>query len=289
MDLQQLQNFLIIAQEENITHAAEYLHISQPALSRQVKALEAEFGKPLLNRENKRVTLTNDGLLLRRRATEIIKLVNKTNHEMLTDHTTLAGDVLLGVSETDAIRDVGHYVHQLNQRGAQLTLKLRNGDNEAVLNMVNNGLVDLGLYFGKIDHHVFNAVEFSAPDHFGVLMPRNHPLAHKTTLTPNDLRNQPLILYQPALDDHSLQDWFQQDTRELNVTGTFGMYLSAKKLVESGLGIALVFDDLVDYHDTELVCRPITPAITVRPHLIWKKYQLFSGPAQALLDLIQAT
>lgn len=287
MDLQQLQNFLIIAQEENITHAAEYLHLSQPALSRQIKALEAEFGKPLLIRENKRVTLTKAGVLLRKRANEITKLVTKTSNELQAETHDLAGDILLGVSETDAIRGVGQLATQLTSQHPKITLKLRNGDNDAILNMVNSGLVDMGLYFGEIDQNTFNYLQLPQLNRFGALMPRNHPLAKRSVLTPNDLRTQPLILYQAALDNHQLQDWFQQDTNELNISGTFGMYLSAKKLVESGLGIALVFDDLVDYRHADLVCRPITPAITTKVNLIWKKYQIFSDPAQALLDLIK--
>lgn len=287
MDLQQLQNFLIIAQEENITHAAEYLHLSQPALSRQVKALEAEFGKPLLVRENKRVTLTKAGVLLRKRANEITKLVAKTSNELQTDENEITGDILLGVSETDAIRVIGQLANQLFSHHPKMTLKLRNGDNDAVLSMVNSGLVDMGLYFGDIDQNIFDHLQLPQVNRFGALMPRNHPLAKQAALTPNDLRTQPLILYQAALDNHELQDWFQQDTNELNIAGTFGMYLSAKKLVESGLGIALVFDDLVDYHDNDLVCLPIVPAITTSVSLIWKKYQIFSNSAQALLDLIK--
>lgn len=287
MDLQQLQNFLIIAQEENITHAAEYLHISQPALSRQIQALENEFGKKLLKRENKRVTLTSDGMLLRRRANEIIKLVAKTNDEMLNTHDELSGDILIGVSETNAIQYIGNCFNELAQANPQITLKLRNGDNDAILDMVNNGLVDMGLYFGQIDQHIFNHIKLPSVNSFGALMSRDHPLATKKIITPNDLRRERLILYQGSLDDHSLQEWFQQDTNELNITGTFGMYLSAKKMVESGLGIALAFDDLVDYQNSDLVCKPITPRISVGVNLIWKKYQIFSDASQALLDLIE--
>lgn len=237
MDIQQLQNFLIVAQEENITHAADYLHISQPALSRQIKALEAEFGKALLKRENKRVTLTADGLLLKRRAREILKLVTKTDREMRRNRDTLSGDILLGVSETDAIRDIGHCFGELIQNHPNVTLKLRNGDNAAVLSMVNNGLVDMGVYFGRLDDHLLNHVELPTLNRFGALMPRTHRLATQAVITPNDLRRESLILYQDALDDHSLQRWFNQDPQQLNVTGTFGMYLSAQKMVESGLGI----------------------------------------------------
>lgn len=287
MDLHQLQNFLIIAQEENMTHAADYLHISQPTLSRQVKALETEFGKPLLYRESKKVTLTQDGVLLRKRATEILHLVDKTTDELTTSHQELSGDILLGVSETDAIKDISQRAAHLIEQNPKVTLKLRNGDNHAILGMVNNGIVDLGLYFGQVDSSTFNAIRFPEANRYVAIMPRQHPLATKTVLTPNDLLHQSLILYQAALDDHSLSEWFQREISELHVAGTFGMYLSAQKMVEGGLGIALVLDNLVDYHDTNLVCRPISPEITVNVSLIWKKYQVFSDTAQAFLNLIK--
>lgn len=288
MDLQQLKNFLVIAQEENITHAASYLHLSQPALSRQVKALEAEFGQPLLIREAKKVTLTKAGILLRKRAVEMTTLMAKTTAELTTSTHTLSGDILLGVSETDAIRTIGQAAGHVIREHPQVTLKLRNGDNTAVLDMVNSGVVDLGLYFGPIDQNIFNHLALPKVNRFGALMPRNHPLAAKAVLTPADLATQSLILYQAALDDNALPDWFHRTADDLNIAGTFDMYLSAKKLVESGLGIALVFDDLVDYTDTNLTCRPITPAITVGVNLIWKKYQIFSDTTQTFLAMVKA-
>lgn len=287
MDLQQLKNFLIIAQEENMTHAADYLHVSQPTLSRQVKALENEFGKPLLYRESKKVTLTQDGVLLRKRATEILHLVDKTTDELMVSHNELSGDILLGVSETEAIKYVSHCAAPLIERHPKITLKLRNGDNDAVLGMVNSGIVDLGLYFGQVDQATFNSIDLPDVNRYVALMPRQHPLATKAVLAPADLIHQSLILYQAALDDHSLSEWFHRETADLHITGTFGMYLSAQKMVEGGLGIALVLDNLVDYHDTDLICRPITPEINVNVSLIWKKYQVFSDTTQAFLNLIK--
>lgn len=288
MDLQQLQNFLIVAQEENITHAAEYLHISQPALSRQIKALEMEFGKPLLIRESKKVILTKEGQLLQKRANEITQLVTKTTNELLVFDEELSGDILIGVSETDAIVDIGKYAAQLmNKSSSQVTLKLRNGDNRAVLNMVNNGQVDMGLYFGTIDSSVLDHIELPSTNRFGALMKRTHPLAKKAVLTPEDLFDEPLILYQDALNDYSLAEWFHKEINELTIHGTFEMYISAKKLVESGLGIALVFDNLVNYDNSELICVPITPKINMTVNLIWKRYQIFSDVSEALLTLIR--
>lgn len=287
VDLQQLQNFLVIAQEENITHAAEYLHISQPALSRQIQALEKEFGKPLLIREAKKVSLTKDGVLLRKRAAEITNLVTKTNDEMRADHHELDGDILLGVSETDAIQVIGRAASRLISQYPKVTLKLRNGNNESILSRVNSGVVDLGLYFGQVDQTVFNSFALPRLNRFGALLPKQNPLATKGVITPDDLVPESLILYQGALDDGSLAEWFQRDIADLKITGTFDMYLSAKKMVESGLGIALVFDDLVDYQDSDLVCRPIAPEISIPVSLIWKKYQIFSETVQALLTLVK--
>lgn len=284
MELQQLQNFLIVAQEENITHAAEYLHISQPALSRQIKTLENEFGKQLLIRENKRVTLTPEGVLLRKRANEIIKLTAKTTAELAASDDEIAGDILLGVSETDSIRYISECAKELISNNPKVTLKLKNGDNESILNMVNNGLVDLGLYFGNVDQNIYQHISLQQINRFGMLMRRDNPLAKKAVLTPADLLDQPLILYQESLDNGLLYEWFH--TQELNIVGTFGMYLSAKKMVESGLGIAMVFDNLVDYSKTDYICVPLSPEMKTKVNLIWKKYQVFSKPTKLFLDSI---
>ncbi|ENZ6558335.1 LysR family transcriptional regulator substrate-binding protein [Enterococcus faecium] len=145
---------------------------------------------------------------------------------------------------------------------------------------------DIGLYFGAFDQKIFNHIELNKTTRFGALMMKDHPLAEKSFLTPEDLFNQSLILYQNSLDDNSLPDWFHREKSELNITATFGMYLSAHKLVESGLGIALVLDDLVDYHSTNLVCLPLKPELTTSVSLIWKKYQVFSETTQVLLKII---
>ncbi|WP_164509378.1 LysR family transcriptional regulator [Companilactobacillus jidongensis] len=289
MDLQLLQNFLIVAQEENITHAAEFLHISQPALSRQIKTIENEFGKQLLIRENKRVTLTKDGVLLRKRAIEINKLISKTTTEMAENSDELTGDILIGVSETDAIRYISSEAKKINNQHPKITLKMKNGNNNSIINMVNNGLVDFGLYFGPIDTNIYDHLTLQQINRFGVLMSKDNPLANKSSLTPTDLRQQPLILYQEALDDGSLAEWFHQSNDDLNIVGTFDMYLSAKKMVEGDLGMALVLDNLVDYTSSDYICQSLSPEIKIDVNLIWKKYQIFSEPAQLFLDSIRKT
>lgn len=286
MDLQQLENFLIVAQEENITHAANFLHISQPALSRQIQALEAELGTQLIIRGKRKIQLTKDGLLLRKRAREITDLIKKTTNELSLQEDSLNDDIYVAVSETDAIRQVAQAVQQLRQKHPHLNLKLRNGNNEAVYEMVNNGLVDMGIYFGNVNQKIYHTLKLKHEDQFGALMPKDHPLATKKVISLNDLQHQPLIVHQGSLNTGQIQTWLGQSQDELPIVATFDMYIAAKKMVEAGLAIGIVFENLVRYPVDDLVMRPIVPPLTTQAQLIWKKYQVFSDSAQALLDTL---
>lgn len=286
MEIEELRNFLAVAQEENITRAAEYLHLTQPTLSRQIQALEAEFGKQLLIRGKRKVTLTQDGILFRKRAAEIIDMVDKTDAEMRESRKDISGDIFIGAGETDVMRLVAKAAQQLRQQHPGIRYRIISGDGDAVKDMLGKGLIDFGMVFGKVDERKYDAIPLEIEDSWGVILPQSAPLAQNTLIRPGDLWSVPLILPQQALNAGFLQTWLKKDLSELNVAATYTLILNAEKMVSGGLGFAMSLDRLVNLTDTDLCFRPCEPPLKAGISILSKKYQVFSPPAEAFRNLL---
>lgn len=286
MEIEELRNFLAVAQEENITRAAEYLHLTQPTLSRQMQALEAEFGKQLLIRGKRRVTLTQDGILFRKRAAEIIAMVDKTDAEMRESREDISGDIFIGAGETDVMRLVAKAAQELKKQHPGIRFRIISGDGDAVKEMLNKGLIDFGLVFGPADEKKYDVIPLGIEDRWGVLLPRDAPLAQKESISPGDLWDKPLILSQQALTAGFLETWLKKGAAELHVAATYNLILNAAKMVEGGLGCAMVLDGLVNTRETDLVFRPCEPSLMAGISILSKKYQVFSPAAQAFRDML---
>ena len=286
MEIETLRNFLAVAQEENITRAAEYLHLTQPTLSRQIQALEEEFGKKLLIRGKRRITLTQDGILFRKRAAEIISLVDKTDAEMKEARDELSGDIFIGAGETDVMRLVAQSAQKLRQQYPGIRYRIISGAGDAVMDMLGKGLIDFGLVFGKVDELKYDAIPLGIEDSWGVILPEDSQLARKKFIRPDDLWNVPLILSQQALEAGFLQTWLKKDVSKLNIAATYTLILNAEKMVAGGLGYAMALDRLVNLKDTSLCFRPCRPSLKAGISILSKKYQVFSPPAQAFRDLL---
>ncbi len=286
MDIRALRYFLAVAHEENITKAADYLHVTQPTLSRQLMTLEDEFGKQLFIREKRRVTLTQDGILFRKRATEIVDLVDKTEAEM-KEEREIAGDIFLAAGETDVIRSIAEVANELCEEHQGIRLRLFSGDGDYVRDHLDKGLADFGLLFGPVDQLKYNLLPLNKYDRWGVLMPDDCDLAQNETIKPADLQNRRLILSQQALDGGFLQAWLNRELSDLNVSATYTLILNAAKMTAGGLGIAMVIDGLINTKDSGLVFRPLDPPLEASMSLIWKKYQVFTPAAEAFLTALQ--
>lgn len=286
MELQSLRYFLAVAHEENFTRAADYLHITQPTLSRQIQSLEAEFGKTLLIRGKRRITLTQDGILLRKRATEIIDLIDKTEAEMKEKEDELSGDIYIGAGETDVMRLIAKTAGELSSHHPGIRYRISSGDSSAVMEMLDKGLIDFGLVFGPVDQAKYSSISMNVMDTWGVMMPADCELAKQDSVSPNDLWDKPLILSQQALDGGFLQGWLKREIPDLRIAATYNLMLNAEKMVAGGLGYAMVLDKLVNPADLGLCFRPCRPALEAGMSILWKKYQVFSAPAQAFLDLL---
>ena len=290
MELRVLQYFLAVAREQNISAAAGSLHLTQPTLSTQLKALEEELGKQLLVRGTKgsrKVTLTQEGMLLRKRAEEILSLVQKTEEEITRSDEHVAGEISIGAGETDIVRYFARTAKKLQQRYPDIRYRISSGNAEYVLEYLDKGLIDFGLLFGETDSLKYRSLELPARDTWGVLLRRDSPLAEKEAISPQDLWDQPLIVsHQRGGSDH-LPQWLGKEYSQLNVVATYNLVFNASLLVEEGVGCALCLDKLIHTQGTSLCFRPFTPRLEASACLVWKKYQVFSKAAATFLRCLQ--
>lgn len=286
MELRVLHYFLAVAREQSISAAAQSLHLSQPTLSTQLKALEEELGKQLLIRGTKgsrKVTLTEEGMLLRKRAEEILSLVQRTENEISCSGETVVGDVYIGAGETDTVRLFARAAQALRARHPDVHLHISSGNAEYVLESLEKGLIDFGLIFGTVDAQKYETLPIPIPDTWGVLMQQDSPLAQKEAICPEDLWDKPLILSHQRVGSPQLSQWLKRDASQLNVVATYNLVYNASLLVDEGLGYALTLDKLINTRGSSLCFRPLSPQRDASTCLIWKKYQVFSKAAEAFL------
>ena len=286
MELRVLHYFLTVAREQSISAAAQSLHLSQPTLSTQLKALEEELGKQLLIRGTKgsrKVTLTEEGMLLRKRAAEILSLVQRTENEISCSGETVVGDVYIGAGETDTVRLFARAAQALRARHPDVHLHISSGNAEYVLESLEKGLIDFGLIFGTVDAQKYETLPIPIPDTWGVLMRQDSPLAQKEAICPEDLWDKPLILSHQRVGSPQLAQWMKRDISRLNVVATYNLVYNASLLVDGGLGYALTLDKLINTRGSSLCFRPLSPQRDASTCLIWKKYQVFSKAAEAFL------
>ena len=290
MEIRLLEYFLAVAREQNITAAAESLHISQPALSTQLKALETELGKQLLIRGvkgSRKVVLTEEGMILRKRAEEIISLMRRTEEEITGVGENIAGNVFIGTGETETVRLFAQVAKKLQQKYPDIRYHISSGNAEHVLEYLDKGLIDFGLLFTEIDSQKYEAVPVPVKDTWGVLMRKDSPLAEKESICPDDLWDKPLIVSHQKGDDVYLNRWLQREASELHIVATYNLLFNASLLVSEGLGYALGFDKLINTQGSNLCFRPLSSRLEARGFIVWKKYQVFSRAANIFLQYLR--
>ena len=290
MEIRVLEYFLAVAREQNITAAAEVLHISQPALSRQLKNLEEELGKQLLIRGvkgSRKVLLTEEGMILRKRAEEILSLVQKTEKEITLSDEAIAGNVFIGAGETEAVRLFAKTAMSLRQKYPDIRYNISSGNAEHVLEYLDKGLIDFGLLFVEVDPQKYEWMPVPARDIWGVLMRKDAPLAEKEYISPEDLWDKPLIVSQQRGKDSELNRWLQKGESELNIVATYNLIYNASLLVDEGLGYALCFDGLINTNGSNLCFRPLAPQLEAPCFIVWKRYQIFSKAANIFLQSLR--
>lgn len=288
MELRVLQYFLAVTREQSISGAAESLHLSQPTLSRQLKDMEDELGKQLLIRGNRRITLTEEGMILRKRAEEILDLVKKAENEIALSDEYIAGDITIGAGETDGVRFLAKAAQALQTEYPDIHLHIISGDKATVTEDLDRGLIDFGLLFGSIDGTKYEFLKVPATDRFGVLMRRDDPLAKNDFVTAKDLTGKPLIVSRQAIQDNSLHTVLGHDLEKQNIVGTYNLLFNGSIMVDEGMGYAICLDKIINVTGESNLCfRPLYPGIEAEMHIVWKKYQTFTKAAEKFLLKMQ--
>lgn len=290
MEIRVLKYFLAVAKEESISKAAESLHITQPTLSRQLMELEKELQTKLLIRgkRNKKVTLTDDGKLLRARAQEIVDLANKTESEFLFDDENISGEVFIGGGETDSIRVVGKAIKELTREYPNIKYHFFSGNGEDVTEKLNKGLIDFGVFIEPIDKKEYGFIQFKQKETWGLLMPKNSPLSAKEYIIPQDLLNIPILTSRQYLVKNLLSGWLGYNYEKLNVIGTYNLLYNASIMVEEGVGYALCIDKLINLTgDSKLCFRPLQPSLEAGILIAWKKNLPLSKSSRIFLNKLQ--
>lgn len=284
MELRVLQYFLTVTREQSILGAAQALHLSQPTLSRQLREMEEELGKQLFIRSNRKITLTEEGMLLRKRAEEILSLVDRTKDEISLSDEVIAGDIHIGAGESEGIRFLARAAKALQEEYPLVHFHNVSGDRVTVMEDLDKGLLDFGILFGEIDSSKYESLKLPYTERFGVLMRRDDPLARKETVTSADLADKPLIVSRQPLGDSSML----RGLDERQVVATYNLLFNGSIMVEEGMGYAICFDHIINVSgDSPLCFRPLEGQPEIEMHVVWKKYQVFTKAGQKFLDKLR--
>ena len=267
MDIRVLQYFLAVAREASITKAAESLNMTQPPLSRQLKELEEELGKQLLIRGNRKVTLTEEGMILRKRAEEMVALMDKTKSEISSSGENISGEIYIGGGETEGMRLIAKIAEKIQK---------------------NQGLLDFGILIDPADIKKYDVIKLPTNDRWGLLMRRDHTLAKKQGIKPKDLQGIPLIASRQSLAHNELSGWLGKQYESLHIITTYNLLYNASLMVEENVGCALCLEHIIpEYENSPLCFRPLEPQIEVGLNIVWKKYQVFTKAAEVFLHTLQ--
>ena len=283
MDLRLLQYFLVVASAGSVTGAAKELHISQPTLSRQIAALEADLGVQLFVRGNRCVALTAEGALLKERAAELLTLADKTRSELQSEKDTVAGDICIGAVEIGAFDVIARAMSRFCEAHPRVRFKLYSDNSRKVRDNVDSGLIDAGFIRGPVDLDGYGFHRIAISERWGVLMSLGHPLAEKECVCEEDLLTQRLIFPSGLIEDRLAAQWFS-NFEKLRLAATFNLIVNAMSLVKQGLGIAICMEREPFFNDRGLRFVPLTPVREEKEaFLIWKKRHLVAKAPQYFL------
>lgn len=286
MELRVLRYFLMVAREENITRAAQLLHVSQPTLSRQLMQLEKELGVTLFRRSQHNIILTDDGMLLKRRAQELVELAEKTERELSRHKEILSGEIAIGCGETCNMAHLSDLMVSFRRQNPNIQYRVYSATADEIKDRIENGLLDFGLLIEPVDIRKYEFVRMPYREHWGILTHKDSPLAQKATVRPADLLHTPLFLAERESVRGSLASWFGPDFEKLNIAATFNLIMNAAIMVKHHLGAALCLDLGTHYYE-ELRFVPLEPRLESGAVLAWKKNQSSTRAITAFISHIR--
>lgn len=287
MEIRTLRYFLAVAREENMSHAAEVLHVTQPTLSKQLKSLENELGKKLFTRHSFSIKLTDEGLLLRNRAEDLIRMADKIEQEFVTLDDISGGELYLGLAESYQLRYLARSIKDFKQNYPNLHYHITSGDTEQLSEKLDKGLLDFLVLVELPDSKKYEFLEFPKKDTWGLIIPSNDPLAEKKVIRLDDLKGLPLFCSEQAWNG-DIKSWAGSRFSELHIEGTFRLSYNGSIFAREGLGYLLTYEHLVDTSkDSGLIFRPLSPSLENKIYIAWNRYQAFTPIAERFLSYLK--
>lgn len=288
MDIRILHYFLVTAQELNITKAAEILHTTQPNLSHQLADFEKELNVKLFFRENRRLRLTVEGLFLKKRAQDIINLVDKTRKEMCDFSDFACGDIRIGMPESNKLLPVARMIQSLHVQYPLIKFHFYSGTTCDILERLDNGLFDFSILIEPIDFQKYNFIQLPFLDTWGILMRKDSPLASLESIQAKHLLDKPLLSPGTLFEDSVFSEFFGNNIKKLNIIATYNLINNAVPLVTVGMGYAFSLEGLVDLSgNSELCFRPLNPEHSIKMYLVWSKNTVLSQISIKFLEHFQ--
>ena len=289
MEIRTLRYFLAVAREENMTKAAELLHVSQPTLSKALKSLEDELGKKLFTRHSFSIALTEEGVLLRNRAEDLVFMADKIEQEFLSLDEITGGNIYFGLAESYQIRYLAREIKEFKKSYPDLRYHITSGDTEQVTEKLDKGLLDFAVICETPDERKYNYILFPEADYFGAVVLADSELAKKECITADDLAGMPLFTSEQSWEN-DIRPWAKDRFSHLHMEGSFRLAYNGSMFAKEGLGILLTLNNLIDTSEgSGLVFRPLYPHLEMKMYLIWNKYQSFTPIAERFLKQVKTS
>lgn len=285
MELRVLKYFLMTAREENITRAAKNLHITQPTLSRQLMQLEEELGTKLFECSNHNIYLTEEGMLLRKRAQDIVDLSDRAKNELLNKNKELTGKIVFGCGETMCVRQLSHNLAEFQKQNPRIKYEIYTAIADEIKERLDKGLIDIGLLTEPVDIAKYNFIRMNQKEQWGVLLREDSILADKECVTTQDLKEIPLIMAKRSLVKIELENWFGDEFEKLNIVGTYNLLNNAATMVAENIGAALCFELGVHYDGLKFI--PLSPKLETGSVIVWQKNQILSEPTKQFIEMFK--
>lgn len=288
MEIRVLRYFIAVANQQSISRAAHYLHLSQPSLSRQLSELEKELEATLFIRGNRKITLTEEGVFLLKKAKEIVELVDKTEANFNESSEIIGGDIYIGGGETEAMHFIAETLKELLDHYPGIRFHLYSGNADDITSKLDSGLLDFGIVIEPADKQKYDYLQLPAADVWGLLMRKDSPLADKPFIQPKDLIDKPLLISRQTAVSNEISGWLGQNIEDFNIVATYNLIYNAALMVEENIGYALCLDRLINTSGNSKLCfKPLTPRLEANLNIIWKKHQVFSNAANKFLDQLR--
>ena len=288
MEMRTLRYFLEVAREENMSNAAERMHVSQSTISKQLKGLEAELGKKLFIRHSFSIALTEEGMLLRKRAEDLLSMADKITEEFSAMDDIIGGNIYFGCAESYQIRYLARVIQRFKRKYPMFHYHITSGDTEQVTEKLDKGLLDFAIIVEEPDAKKYQILQMPEADRWGVIMPAECDLAKKDAVVFEDLIGLPLFCSEQGWLAE-LPKWCGERLKELTLEGSFRLSYNGAVFAREGLGYLLTFEYLVDTSESSgLVFRPLVPTLETNMYIIWRKHHAFTPIAERFIQQLQA-